>query len=82
MRFWKSLLLVVLVAAPAWAEVKLPAIISDHMVLQAGQPIVLWGWCDAGETVTVSLNGDQATPRRTSPIPLRSFPSSGTSKKR
>jgi len=61
MRIWKNLLLIVLVATPAWAEVKLPAIISDHMVLQAGQPIVLWGWCDAGETVTVALNGDVAS---------------------
>ncbi len=40
------------------ADVKLPAIIGDHMVLQQGQPNRIWGWADAGEKVTVSL-GDQ-----------------------
>ena len=37
------------------AAVKLPSVISDHMVLQAGAPVTLWGWADAGEAVTVSL---------------------------
>jgi sialate O-acetylesterase len=52
-------------AAPlARADVKLPAIISDNMVLQAGATLPIWGWADAGEQVTVTL-GDQkktATP--------------------
>lgn len=47
----------VLATMPAIAEVRLPAIISDHMVLQAKQPIHLWGWCDAGEKVTISFDG-------------------------
>jgi sialate O-acetylesterase len=37
------------------AEVKLPAVFSDHMVLQREKPIAVWGWADEGEKVTVTL---------------------------
>lgn len=48
---WLSL---VLVTSPALADVRLSAIMGDHMMLpqQIGTP--LWGWADPGETVTVS----------------------------
>src|SRR5689334_12885779 len=39
------------------ADVRLPAIFSDHMVLQAGVEAPVWGWAEAGEAVTVSING-------------------------
>jgi len=39
------------------AEVKLATIFSDHMVLQRGMEIPVWGWADRGETVTLSLGG-------------------------
>lgn len=39
----------------ASAEVKLPAIFSEHMVLQRDQPATVWGWADAGEEVTVTI---------------------------
>ena len=42
----------------ATAELKLPAIISDHMVLQQKQANPIWGWDDPGTEVTVTL-GDQ-----------------------
>ena len=35
----------------------LPAVISDHMVLQQGVEAPVWGWADAGEAVTVSFAG-------------------------
>ena len=38
-------------------EVKLPGIISSHMVLQRGMPIHVWGWSDPGEKVSVEFNG-------------------------
>jgi len=41
----------------ARAEVKLPAVISDHMVLQADAPAAIWGWAEPGEEVTVSIAG-------------------------
>lgn len=37
------------------ADVQLPAIFSDHMVLQQKQPIRVWGWGEKGEAVEVSL---------------------------
>ncbi len=39
----------------ARAEVKLPGIFSDHMVLQRNIATPVWGWADPGETVTVSI---------------------------
>lgn len=41
------------------AEVKLPAIFSEHMVLQREQPIPVWGWATAGEKVNVTLGESQ-----------------------
>src|ERR1700742_3618128 len=56
----KSLLfLAFFTAAPALqAELKLPAIISDHMVLQQKQTNPIWGWDTPGTKVTVTF-GDQ-----------------------
>jgi len=39
------------------AEIKLPAIFSDHMVLQRGNVAPVWGWAEAGEIVTVQFAG-------------------------
>ena len=44
-----------LLAASSSASVQLPAIISDHMVLQQQAPVQLWGWANPGETVTASI---------------------------
>ena len=48
-------------ASCSFADVKLPAIISDHMVVQADMEVPVWGWADAGEEVTVSLAGQTAS---------------------
>jgi len=45
--------------SPATAEVRLPKVFSSHMVLQQDKQIVIWGWAQPNETVTVSL--DSAT---------------------
>jgi sialate O-acetylesterase len=45
-------------ATAAQADVKLPSIISDHMVVQADTPIPVWGWAEPGEEVTISLGSD------------------------
>ena len=42
----------------AVADVKMPAVFSDHMVVQSGMPMPVWGWADPGEQVTVTL-GEQ-----------------------
>jgi len=57
---WLVFLLVCLVAAPAAAQVRLPALFADHMVLQQGKPAPVWGWAAPGEQVTVRLGDRQA----------------------
>ncbi|HEY9249847.1 MAG TPA: sialate O-acetylesterase [Rariglobus sp.] len=42
------------------AEVTLPAIISDHMVVQKSARVPIWGQASPGEAVTVTLNGQSA----------------------
>lgn len=46
-----------LAATTAWADVRLPAVISDHMVLQQDAAVPIWGWADDGEEVTVTISG-------------------------
>ncbi len=45
----------------ASAEVRLPRVFGDHMVLQQGQPVVVWGWAAPGESIEVQLGGKSAT---------------------
>ena len=45
------------------AELRLPVIFSDHMVLQQGQPVPVWGWADEGELVIVQYR-DQVVQTR------------------
>ena len=49
------------VAAALHAAVKLPAIVSDHMVLQQGMPVRIWGSADPGESVRVDFQGQTVT---------------------
>jgi sialate O-acetylesterase len=49
--------LIALAMSSARADVKLPAIFSDHMVLQQNESCALWGWADPGEQVTVTIAG-------------------------
>jgi hypothetical protein len=35
----------------------MPAVISDHMVLQANAPAAVWGWADASEEVKEEFAG-------------------------
>lgn len=53
-------LAIAITAATALADVKLPAIISDHMVLEKSAKVPIWGKADPGEEVTVTLNGQSA----------------------
>src|SRR5580658_1584130 len=66
-RFWGKMIvmksylapvLVGLLACPVFGDVTMPAIFSDHMVLQQSAKLNIWGWADPGEVVAVSL-GDQ-----------------------
>ena len=46
-----------MVSIPADADVRLPRIFGDHMVLQRGMKLPVWGWADAGEKLTLTLKG-------------------------
>ncbi len=45
-------------AAAVFAEVKLPGVLGNYMVLQRDMPIKIWGWAYPGEKVTVTF-GEQ-----------------------
>lgn len=54
-------LAVICVAAPAWADVSLPSVFADHMVLQRDIKVTVWGKADAGEAVTVKFGNQSQT---------------------
>lgn len=41
-----------------YADVRLPRILADHMVLQRDVPIHIWGWAAPDETVKVTIEKD------------------------
>ena len=50
-----------LVPAGLLANIKLPAVISDHMVIQQEMPARIWGWADPGETVSLEFLGQKVS---------------------
>ncbi len=53
--FWLAL------AAPVAADVRLPALFTDNLVLQQGAPIHIWGWAAPNEQVTITFRKQKAT---------------------
>jgi len=51
-----SLLGVLLLAGGVFADIRLPAIIGDNMVLQQGKKVAIWGWAEPNEEVTVRVS--------------------------
>src|SRR5215469_3401450 len=43
------------------ADVTLPSILADHMVVQRGLPVHVWGRSDANQSVSVSFRGESKT---------------------
>jgi len=54
---WLSLVALMVGVVVARADVRLPKIFSDHMVLQREMATPVWGWADPGETITVKVAG-------------------------
>jgi len=50
-------LLVNITALTLFAEVSLPHIFSDNMLIQRDKPIHVWGWADKSESIEVIFNG-------------------------
>ncbi|MEO6849932.1 MAG: sialate O-acetylesterase, partial [Mucilaginibacter sp.] len=60
----KNLLLIVsafflITVNVAKADVKLPVLVSNGMVLQRDKPIKIWGWASPSESVSVSFLNKQ-----------------------
>src|SRR5438105_313783 len=55
--------LILLWPARAVADVKLPAVLSSHMVLQRDMPVPIWGTAKAGEMVVVKFRDQEKTAR-------------------
>jgi sialate O-acetylesterase len=53
------LLFSLLLTTPVRAEVTLPALMTDNMVLQQKTRVALWGWAAPGEAVTVSASWEK-----------------------
>jgi len=55
------LALLVALTLPAQAELKVPSIIGDHMVLQRDLANPVWGWAEPGDDVTVRIADQTAS---------------------
>jgi sialate O-acetylesterase len=60
-RFAALSVVLLLGGAAARAEVVLPSVISDGMVLQRGVSVPVWGWADRGENINVEFAGQSKT---------------------
>ena len=60
MRLLSLVFLYVALSADLWADVRLPALFGNHMVVQRDMPIHVWGWADPGEAVSVAFRGESA----------------------
>jgi len=56
-----TLLCLVACQALSAADLKLPAVFSDHMVLQRDKAVAVWGWADADEEISVEFAGQKKT---------------------
>ena len=57
-----SIIAIMLFAAlQTFGAVRLPAVLSDGMVLQRNRPITVWGWAESGESFEVAWNGNLYT---------------------
>lgn len=74
-------LLCIFLSPCSYADVKLPKLISDHMVLQRDTAISIWGWADEAESVQVTMDGIPLDPVLTKngqwQVPLPAQPAGG-----
>lgn len=59
--FVTATVLIFLCSATGYADVKLGPLFCDGVVLQRNKPVVVWGWADAGENVTVRFEQQSKT---------------------
>ncbi len=80
----RFLLISSLALAALRAEVRLPVIFGDHMVLQRERPVAVWGEASPGEKVTVEFGGQtkstSASPEGKWSLALDAMPASAESR--
>jgi sialate O-acetylesterase len=59
--FLRAAVILALATFTAQAEVRLHNLFTDHMVLQQGTSVPVWGWADDGEKITVEFAGKKAS---------------------
>src|SRR5688500_17402201 len=59
----RSIVLLLCLAAGLRADVRLPALISDHMVIQRDVPVRIWGRAAPAEALTVRFQSQQLSTR-------------------
>ena len=47
-----------LIGLSAFADIRMPAVLSDHMVLQENSTVKIWGWCDIRENIKLTTTWD------------------------
>ncbi|SFV11668.1 sialate O-acetylesterase [Pseudoduganella namucuonensis] len=57
------LLVLLSLSSVVHAAVRLPAVLSDHAVLQRGERVPVWGWADPGEEVNVRFGAQNKRAR-------------------
>lgn len=55
-----TLLLLTTSATTAFADVKMPTLFGNHMVLQEKATIPVWGWADPGEKISITFQDRRA----------------------
>lgn len=50
-----------LLATQMFAEVSLPKLLSDGVILQRNKAVTIWGWADVGESITINFLENQQT---------------------
>ena len=59
-----AVLFLLLLPSAAGAEVTLPSLLADHMVVQRGLPVHVWGTAAAHESVSVDISRRNAIHQR------------------
>ena len=57
----RAILVLAFTAFATRAEVRLHNLFTDHMVLQQGTTVPVWGWADDGERITVEFRGQKVS---------------------
>lgn len=60
-KIFSSLSLFFFVSSAVLADIRLPSVLSDHMVLQRNSAVKLWGWANSAEKIEITGSWDNHT---------------------